>query len=57
MIRQDSQNAFLVIELLDPSREEALEAALQFIVEQAQTYLGGQAVTQILDRESGPMTI
>ncbi|NYS49794.1 B3/4 domain-containing protein [Streptococcus danieliae] len=57
MIRQDSQNAFLVIELLDPSREEALEAALQFIVEQAQTYLGGQAVTQILDRESGPLTI
>lgn len=57
MIREDSQNAFLVLELLDPSREEALEAALQFIVEQAQKYLGGQAVTQILDRESNPMAL
>lgn len=52
MITEDTQNAFLVIELLDPSREEALEAALQFIVEQSQTYLGGQATSQILDRET-----
>lgn len=52
MITEDTQNAFLVIELLDPSREEALEAALQFIVEQSQTYLGGQAASQILDRET-----
>lgn len=52
MITEDTQNAFIVIELLDPSREEALEAALQFIVEQSQTYLGGQAASQILDRET-----
>ncbi|MBJ6745853.1 B3/4 domain-containing protein [Streptococcus sp. 121] len=57
MITEDTKNAFLVIELLDPSREEALEAALQFIVEQSQTYLGGQATSHILDRETPSLPI
>ncbi|MBF0806306.1 MULTISPECIES: B3/4 domain-containing protein [unclassified Streptococcus] len=57
MITEDTQNAFLVIELLDPSREEALEAALQFIVEKAQQYLGGQATSHILDREASTLSL
>lgn len=39
MITPNTKNAFLVIELIDPSREDALQEALDFIVEKASTTL------------------
>ncbi|MFS1664348.1 B3/4 domain-containing protein [Streptococcus sp. zg-JUN1979] len=57
MITNQTTNAFLVIELLDPSREEALHQALDFIIKQSVTFLGATANKRILDKENPDMII
>ncbi len=51
MITENTKNAFLVIELLDTEREDALEEALEFIRENSVKYLNADTQKVILDRE------
>lgn len=49
MITPDTHNAFLVIELVDPNREQALMEALDFIIEKAEQVLNAKTAKYILD--------
>lgn len=49
MITPDTRNAFLVIELVDPDREQALIDALNFVVEKAEQVLKAKTAKYILD--------
>lgn len=51
MITEKTTKAFLVSELLDPSRRQALEEALHFLENEGARWLGGQATIAILDLE------
>lgn len=48
MITNQTQNAFLVIELLDDSREQAFREALDFIQQAATLHLGASVEQQIV---------
>jgi B3/4 domain protein len=48
MITENTKNAFIIMENLDPARLEDLKAALALIGEYAQKYLGAAVTTEIL---------
>lgn len=50
MITENTKNAFIIMESLDPSREDDLKAALTLIGDYAEKYLGGTRKTVILTR-------
>lgn len=52
MITPKTKNAFLVIELVDPKREEALREALHFVAEKAKAVLDAKVSQYILTKES-----
>ncbi|MGT2925976.1 B3/B4 domain-containing protein [Streptococcus cuniculipharyngis] len=52
MIREQTKNAFVVIELLEPERQDDLLAALNFIGQQASDYLSAKAAITILDKNN-----
>ncbi|MDC8913970.1 B3/4 domain-containing protein [Metamycoplasma hyosynoviae] len=52
MITENTKNAFLVIELLDPNRLSSLKEALNFIEENSQKYLQGKTKQFILDKNT-----
>lgn len=57
MITNQTQNAFLVIELLDDSREQALREALDFIQQAATLHLGASVEQQIVTLQEPRITI
>lgn len=52
MITEKTRNAFIIIELLDPNREDDLNQALDFLKENIEKYLSGKARKHILDKNS-----
>ena len=48
MITENTKNAFIIMENLDPARLEDLKAALALIGEYTQKYLGAVVTTEIL---------
>ena len=57
MITNQTQNAFLVIELLDDSREQAFREALDFIQQAATLHLGASVEQQIVTLQEPRITI
>ena len=57
MITEGTKNAFLISELVDPSREDALEEALQFVEDQVGAYLSGKVEKVILDKENPSLVL
>lgn len=51
-LSEETKNAFMIIELVDSSREEAFQAALNELSQLIQTNLGGTTNIQILDIET-----
>ncbi|MEQ9764746.1 B3/B4 domain-containing protein [Streptococcus jiangjianxini] len=52
MITDNTKNAFLVIELVDATKEDSLKEALNFIEEKANYFLSAQTHQVILDKDS-----
>ncbi|MDV3429425.1 MAG: B3/4 domain-containing protein [Bacillota bacterium] len=52
MLTEDTKNAFLIIESVDPSRSDDLKAALNKLAEWTQKYLGGTTEIKILNRNN-----
>ncbi|XCY63100.1 B3/4 domain-containing protein [Streptococcus iniae] len=52
MIRPETTNAFLIIELLDPNKADSLQEALSFIEENSKTYLKAKTQVEILTQEN-----
>lgn len=50
MIQQTTRNAFIIIELIDETREYELNKALDYIVENVEKYTKGKAKKHILDK-------
>lgn len=48
MLTEDTKNAFLIIECVDPDRKDVLEKALAELAETTQKYLGGSTTASIL---------
>lgn len=57
MITNQTQNAFLVIELLDDSREQAFREALDFIQQAATLHLGASVEHQSVTLQEPRITI
>lgn len=57
MITEGTKNAFLISELVDPSREDALEEALQFVEDQVGAYLSGKVEKVILDKDNPSLVL
>ncbi|QPK94671.1 B3/4 domain-containing protein [Actinomyces sp. zg-332] len=57
MITEKTKNAFLVIELVDPDRVEALEKALNFVEENAMKFLKAETSQYILDKDNAQMDL
>ena len=52
MITEHTKNAFVIMENLDPAREEELKAALQLIADYAEKYLGAAVSMEILTKDN-----
>lgn len=52
MLTENTQNAFLIIECIDPNRKDIMEKALAELAETTQKYLGGSVVASILTKEN-----
>ncbi|MGT2833031.1 B3/4 domain-containing protein [Streptococcus halotolerans] len=52
MITDNTKNAFLVIELVDATKEDSLKEALNFIEEKANYFLSAKTHQTILDKDS-----
>lgn len=52
MLTENTQNAFLIIECIDPNRKDVMEKALAELAETTQKYLGGSVVASILTKEN-----
>lgn len=52
MITDKTKNAFIVIELLDITREKELKEALSFIQEKSEKYLNAKTKQFILDKDN-----
>lgn len=52
MLTEDTVNAFLIIESVDPDRSGDLEAAAKSLAELSQKYLGGEVEIHLMDREN-----
>lgn len=57
MITDETKNAFVVIELLDSSREEILHEALDFIRTNAEKYLNSKTTKVVLDINNNEMEL
>lgn len=57
MLTEDTKNAFLIIESVDPDRSEALRAAAEELAELTVRFLGGSAQIQYLDVEHQQMPL
>ena len=57
MLTEDTENAFLVIESVDPERTEALKAAAGALAELIEKYLGGTAKITYMDAASGELPL
>ncbi|MZQ97530.1 MAG: hypothetical protein GT601_07620 [Acidaminobacter sp.] len=51
MLTEDTVNAFLIIESVDPDRSDDLAAAAKSLAELSQKYLGGEVEIHLMDRE------
>ena len=49
MITEDTKNAFMIMELVDPDGYDALEGALEFLKENLTKYLNADVSIHILD--------
>ncbi|MGP1576433.1 MAG: B3/B4 domain-containing protein [Treponema sp.] len=52
MITENTKNAFVIMENLDPAREEDLKAALQLIADFAEKYLGATVRMETLTKDN-----
>lgn len=52
MLTEDTKNAFLIIECIDPGRKEVMEKAIAELAETTQKYLGGTAAVSILTKDN-----
>lgn len=52
MLTENTQNAFLIIECIDPNRKDVMEKALAELAETTQKYLGGSMVASVLTKEN-----
>lgn len=52
MLTENTQNAFLIIECIDPNRKDVMEKALAELAETTQKYLGGNMVASVLTKEN-----
>jgi len=57
MLTENTTNAFLIIESVDPDRKNDLEAAVTLLAELTQKYLGGSTEIVILDISKREMTL
>ena len=57
MITEDTKNAFMIMELVDPDRYDALEGALEFLKENLTKYLNADVAVHILDRDNPEVSI
>ena len=57
MLTDDTVNAFLIIECVDPSREDDLKAAIETLAEKTAAYLGAETKIQIVDKENKEIEI
>ena len=48
MLTENTKNAFLIIECVDPNRKDVMETAIADLAEQVQTKLGGTVTTSVL---------
>ena len=52
MLTEETKNAFLIIECVDPNRKDVMEKAIHELAETTQSYLGGTTEVSILTREN-----
>jgi len=52
MLTEETRNAFLIIECVDPNRKDVMEKAIHELAEATRSYLGGTAEVSILTREN-----
>ena len=57
MLTENTTNAFLIIECVDPNRKDVMEQAIADLAEQIQTKLGGTVTTSILTKEQPEMEL
>ena len=57
MITEDTKNAFMIMELVDPDRYDALEGALEFLKENLAKYLNAEVTVHILDKDNPSVEI
>lgn len=57
MITENTKNAFIIMELIDENRENVLNEALDYIVENSKKYTLGDANKYILDRENSSLEL
>lgn len=57
MITESTKNAFVIMELIDENRENVLNEALDYIVENSKKYTLGDANKYILDRENSSLEL
>jgi len=57
MLTEDTKNAFLCIELVDNTREEAFHKALNELKYLVEEHLGGTGNISVLDREHREIVI
>ncbi|MGM9986971.1 MAG: B3/4 domain-containing protein [Bacillaceae bacterium] len=57
MLTENTKNAFLIIESVDPSRSEDLKAALDMLAEWIQKCLGGTVRLEILTKDNSEMDL
>lgn len=57
MLTEDTKNAFLIIESVDPNRSHDLKAALNTLAELTQKYLGGTTKIKILNKDNPEVEI
>lgn len=52
MITEETKNAFLIMESVDPSRESDLKEAISFLSQEIQKHLGAEVSTHLLTKDS-----
>ena len=57
MLTEDTKNAFLIIECVDPSRDGDLNAALERLAEKTAEYLGAETKISIVDADNKEIEI
>lgn len=55
MLTEETENAFLIIESVDPSRHDDLMAAMDLLGENAVRYLGGEMTAKVLINSQNPI--